>query len=276
MAFDRKTFEVYYEKFAITAVIRVFNLIRTSAFLVERLFWIAVLLGGLIATIWSVTLTVNTFLSEPTASIVSYQTNTTSGLQFPQAIFCFDVSSESLLKRYEAQMDLAIIEVQNATEIVESLKKKLAKVHEREAERALLLTSATVNLTSSALAASQLDKYHRFDQSNFDIFSKSEVTLIALTTAIFVRLITIEEDQRRAGEKFLRAPESLRRLYQAYDSRGTNFSELFDLTAQSMCVLLQVRVVSFSFGLEYGEVPTYTPYNLCKRIRSPVYFGREI
>ena len=86
-----------FEKFSTTTVIRVFNFIRISTFRVERVFWICVLVGFTCTTIWSVKQTVKTFLAEPTASRVSYVSNSTTGLHFEDAKICFEIFPAKLL-----------------------------------------------------------------------------------------------------------------------------------------------------------------------------------
>jgi len=224
MVFDRKFLEMTFERFSTTTVIRVFNFIRTSAFRLERLFWIAVLLGFTSTTVWSVSLTVNNYLSEPTASQVTYVSNSTNGLHFDDAVVCFQMLPDILAEKYECTFNETISKIVENSNFTKLLTEKLAQFYELEAKRLARLESQLKN-ESVKRPVDLISDYNSFEPSYNEIFTPAELALIGMTTSMFAHLVVLELESKPA--LLVWRSKAVERLYAAYAKKRNRFPTAF-------------------------------------------------
>ena len=121
--------EAYFEKFSTTTVLRVFNFIRTAPFLVERIFWVLVLLLFTSMTVWDVYQTINRYIAEPTGNALAFPV--ANGHNFQNVIWSITVSRERLIALYgnESLADEIIASFSTTPDMVRYFREKLLKIH---------------------------------------------------------------------------------------------------------------------------------------------------
>jgi hypothetical protein len=234
-----------FEKFSTTTVIRVFNFIRTASSLIERVFWIIVLLLFTSVTVWDIYQTINRYMAEPTGSVLTFPV--VSSHNFQSAIWSITVSRERLIALYgnESLVDEIITNFSTTPDMVRYFREKLEKIH--AIDRVDSVNHSRKSADNVEIDAS-LQAY--YNKKHARSFGDRDVALVGLTSAMLLSILDTEilGDPRQSDQLF--ESKALKKLYKFYTTKNTDFRDLLFVIGESICVIEQVQIFSTRRDIE--------------------------